>query len=68
MRVPVQVVTVDSSGYILPCCTFSGREMPLGHVDEMSIARAWSGMAALRRLHQLGNYRQNEICKHCIGA
>lgn len=65
---PFKLVTVDSSGNILPCCTFSGREMPLGHIDDMSIAQAWSGMAALRRLHQLGNYQQNAICKHCIGA
>ena len=46
----------------------SGREMPLGHVDSMSIAEAWTSMTALRRLHQLGNYQQNPICKHCIGA
>jgi len=65
---PFKLVTVDSSGLILPCCTFSGREMPLGHTSRMTIAEAWTGMAALRRLHQCGNYQQNAICKHCIGA
>ena len=65
---PFKLMTVDASGHILPCCTFSGREMPLGHVDNISIAQAWAGASELRQLHKDGKYQQNPICKHCIGA
>jgi len=68
--IPFKLVTIDSSGDILPCCAFSGRLMPLGHIDTMSVSEAWSSepMQELKQLHQRGDYAQNEICKHCIGS
>lgn len=67
---PFKLVTVDSSGAILPCCTFSGREMPLGHIDKMTISEAWNNdrMTELKQLHRNGDGAMNPNCKHCMGA
>ena len=66
---PFKMVIVDSAGQILPCCTFSGREIPLGHVRDSMIKQAWDspGMRALQRQHATGTWRQNPVCVACIG-
>lgn len=65
---PFKMLVVDSAGHILPCCTFSGREMPLGHVDDLSLADAWnsSAMRALKLSHQQGRWTTNSVCVTCI--
>lgn len=65
---PFKLMVVDGYGQILPCCTFSGREMPLGEVDNMSLKEAWDSkqMHQLKTLHENGNYEENSVCKHCI--
>lgn len=63
---PWKQVVVDSSGSILPCCTFSGRSLALGRVGEISIAEAWASMAALQDLHRDGRGKENDVCRHCI--
>jgi len=65
---PFKMVVVDSMGSILPCCTFSGREMPLGHIDTMTIKEAWnsSKMARLRAIHKNSSYIINKVCRYCI--
>lgn len=69
---PYKMMVVDADGNILPCCTFSGREMPMGKVDESgdAIERAWNSdqMRELKRLHLEGRWRENPICKHCVGG
>jgi len=67
---PFKLVTVDSSGAILPCFTFSGREIPLGHIDDMTIHKAWNSfnMWELRSLHREGLGKTIPACNHCIGA
>lgn len=67
---PFKLVTVDSSGHILPCCTFEGREMPLGHIDSMTIHEAWNSSKrfTLKTMHRFGRGAENPHCKHCIGA
>jgi len=67
---PYKLVAIDSAGNILPCCTFSGREMPLGHIDDMTIAEAWNGekMTALREQHRQYKYAENPVCAHCING
>jgi radical SAM protein with 4Fe4S-binding SPASM domain len=65
---PFKMLVVDSAGHILPCCTFSGREMPLGHVVDLSLHDAWVGgkMRALRILHAAGDWRKIAVCSHCV--
>ena len=67
---PFKLVTVDSNGDILPCCTFSGRNMPLGNVADTTISEAWNGRdrEALKYLHKVGLGKLNEHCAHCMGA
>jgi len=67
---PFKLVVIDCDGYILPCCTFSGREMPIGHIEQDSIADAWHGdeMTRLRAIHAAGRYADNPICAHCVGS
>lgn len=64
---PFKLVVVDSAGRILPCCTFSGREMPIGMVTNGSIGAAYQSQRAqsLRQQHIDG--RLNLICQHCLG-
>lgn len=65
---PFKLLVIDSSGSILPCCTFSGRHMPLGNIKDMSLAEAWKSLKlrSLRRLHRNGNYKTHKICNHCV--
>ena len=67
---PFKLLVVDSSGNILPCCTFSGRSMPLGHIETMTLADAWnsSQMSRLKTLHQRGDYALSSVCAHCING
>lgn len=65
---PYKLMVVDSNGDILPCCTFSGRALPMGNVADMTIREAWDGlkMRKLKRLHRDGGYAANPVCKHCV--
>lgn len=67
---PFKLLVVDSSGNILPCCTFSGRSMPLGHIQSMTLQDAWtsSQMNRLKSIHQRGEYLRNPVCTHCING
>ena len=67
---PFKLVVIDSGGDILPCCTFSGRLMPLGNIDTMTVSQAWnsSAMRDLREIHYAGLYATNSICRHCVGG
>jgi len=67
---PFKQVVIGANGDILPCCTFSGQLMPIGHVDTDTIYQAWNSekMNALRALHFRGGYAENPICKHCISG
>lgn len=65
---PFKLLVIDSAGNILPCCTFSGREMPLGHVDEVTLEQAWNSprMKELKLSHQQRRWAENPVCKNCI--
>lgn len=67
---PFKLMVVDSAGDILPCCTFSGREMPMGNIATMTIAEAWNSaqMRRLKLLHRAGDFRSNPICNHCVNG
>ena len=65
---PYKQLVIDAGGSILPCCTFSGREMPVGHVDTGSVKEAWDSLkiAHLRRLHKRGGWTDDPVCLACI--
>jgi radical SAM protein with 4Fe4S-binding SPASM domain len=65
---PFKQLVIDHAGDILPCCTFSGRLMPLGNIATTTIAAAWNspGMLALQSLHHRALGLTNPICAHCI--
>jgi len=67
---PFKLVVIDCDGNILPCCTFSGREMPIGHIEQDTIHAAWHSdrMTQLRYIHALGQYESNPVCRHCVGS
>lgn len=67
---PSKLLVVDHRGDILPCCTFSGRKMPLGNIATMTLGEAWNGPRAttLRVLHGNGYGMDNPICARCIGG
>ena len=66
--IPSRLMVIDGYGNILPCCTFYGREMPVGSINDMSISEAWNGekMSSLRALHRRKEYYLNDICKECM--
>lgn len=65
---PFKLLVIDSEAHILPCCTFSGREMPIGSAYAMTIEEAWTAREAkaLRSLHAAGRGLENPVCRHCI--
>jgi radical SAM protein with 4Fe4S-binding SPASM domain len=65
---PFKLVVIDSAGHILPCCTFSGREMPIGDIRTGTVGEAWRSerMVELRRIHRESLWESNPVCRHCI--
>jgi radical SAM protein with 4Fe4S-binding SPASM domain len=66
---PYKMVVIDSSGKILPCCTFSGRLMPIGDLRSGgTVMDAWNSpaMKKLREEHASGSWGGNPVCLHCI--
>ena len=65
---PFKMIVVDSSGNLLPCCTFSGKEMPIGNIDSMTVKEAWDSakVRKLKELHKCGSYADDPVCKHCV--
>lgn len=66
---PFKLLVVDAAGAILPCCTFSGRLMPLGNLATMTLKEAWDHPAhqALQDVHLNGNWQENAVCHACVG-
>lgn len=63
---PFKLMVIDASGRILPCCTFSGRELEVGQMGQTTIREAWAAAEPLRTLHAEGRYRENPTCTHCV--
>lgn len=63
---PFKLLVIDASGNILPCCTFSGRSMPLGNIADTTLAEAWYRARGLRELHMQSRWQENPACKHCM--
>ena len=66
---PFKTVAIDASGAILPCCGFVARSMPIGNIDNSTVAEAWNGakIKELRSLHKNNKGATNPICAHCLG-
>jgi radical SAM protein with 4Fe4S-binding SPASM domain len=67
---PFKMMVVDSNGDILPCCTFNGRDLPMGNINEMTIKQAWDSKKSvqLKEVHLGGNYRDVGPCVTCING
>lgn len=67
---PYKLLTIDYNGQILPCCTFSGRVIPVGNIYYNSIADTWlnNRMKKIRSAHLFGQGRRIPACDHCIGG
>jgi Predicted Fe-S oxidoreductases len=65
---PSKLLVVDSYGSILPCCTFSGRSLPLGSIDSITLREAWASISirALRSEHRARTWASNPICRFCL--
>jgi radical SAM protein with 4Fe4S-binding SPASM domain len=67
---PFKLMVIDAAGDILPCCTFSGRLMPMGNISTSTIKQAWDSFAMrqLKTTHQSGGYRDLSVCSECMGC
>lgn len=67
---PYKMMVIDSSGSILPCCTFSGRLIPMGHISTSTVKQAWDSFAMrrLKLIHKNGLYKSEQVCAECMGA
>ena len=67
---PSKQLVVDAWGQILPCCTFSGRLMPMGNIKSTTLAEVWQGrqMKHLRGVHKQRKITSNPVCANCVGC
>jgi radical SAM protein with 4Fe4S-binding SPASM domain len=69
---PYKQIVVAANGDLLPCCTFSGNDLPLGNIYRRkdSITKAWTSpwMDTLRRIHYAGRADLCHTCAHCLGG
>lgn len=65
---PFKQVAISAAGQIMPCCTFNGRDIPIGNISRNTIKEAWDSakMRHLKDVQRRGEYRQIRACKHCI--
>ena len=67
---PFKQLVVDHEGDILPCCKMGGKKLLLGNIDTMTLKAAWDSdkMQALQLMHKENRWRDNPVCKRCIGG
>ena len=67
---PFKQLVVDHEGDILPCCKMGGKKLLLGNIDTMTLKAAWDSdkMKALQLMHKENRWRDNPVCKRCIGV
>ena len=67
---PFKQLVVDYEGDILPCCKMGGKKLALGNIDNMTLSGAWNSdkMKALQQMHKEERWRDNPVCKRCIGG
>ena len=67
---PAKQLVVDSEGNILPCCKMGGQKLALGNIENMTLSEAWSSenMLDLQLMHRENRWKENPICKRCIGG
>lgn len=65
---PFKLLTINCEGNILPCCTFYGEQMIMGHIGKNDISQVWNSdnMKKLRNLHREGMYHENPTCMACV--
>ncbi|MDD5389708.1 MAG: radical SAM protein [Gallionellaceae bacterium] len=66
---PFKQLVVTNERKILPCCTFWGEHLVLGHCEDAdSIITAWNSekMKELRHIHSQGEYWRIEPCRQCV--
>ena len=65
---PWQRVSILSSGDILPCCSFYGRYLPIGNINETSIKQAWDSelMSSIRRNLVSNTENVCDICQRSL--
>jgi len=67
---PFKQLVVDHEGDILPCCKMGGKKLLLGNIDTMTLKAAWNSdkMKDLQLMHKENRWRDNPVCKRCIGG
>jgi radical SAM protein with 4Fe4S-binding SPASM domain len=61
---PFRRLSVTANGDILPCCTFYGKQLSVGNLEEVTLESAWKSDAMLRVRHNLLKDRE-PICLAC---
>lgn len=65
---PFNRLFVDCEGYIYPCCTDFGKNMPLGNIKDISIEEAWNSESMVKLRNELMNGNHNLICRNCLNS
>jgi radical SAM protein with 4Fe4S-binding SPASM domain len=61
---PFRRLCIMANGDILPCCTFYGKLLSLGHFETTSLAEAWKGEKLVKVRDEL-IHDNNKICLAC---
>lgn len=73
---PFNRIVIRADGTVLPCCSFSAFELPMGNVSDSPIFNinkdkiydVWNSkkMKELRQIHKEGRFREIDACKKCV--
>ncbi len=65
---PFNSLHVWADGMVTPCCTYYGKALPLGNVEEQTLTDMWNGdeINKIRDEFRTGNL--NPVCRVCLSA
>lgn len=63
---PFYMATVWANGDVSPCCTFHGKNIPIGNIRENSLGEIWNGTKANEIRQQFLKGEINIICQECL--
>jgi radical SAM protein with 4Fe4S-binding SPASM domain len=63
---PWNTVTVWANGDISPCCTFYGKNLPIGNIKDVSVKQAWNSDKMNELRSQFRDGEVNVVCQTCL--
>ncbi len=63
---PFYSLSIAPDGSVAPCCTFYGKELPVGNIHRQSIEEIWNSKRMNQIRGEISSRKLNDVCKRCL--